>query len=129
MRAPLLAALLVLAALAPTVAAGSSGCFAIPPGAYAGVGSCSVSFVSTAGTMLIRVEALAGSVGEVLIHADGPGASDIYAACTLQFSSGSCLGPVALFFPMAGAWTVTARATNANVGGGDSRVWMDVTYP
>lgn len=124
----LVPALLAALAIAPSAVAPSTGCYAIPPGYYAGTDWCTVSFTSGPGTILVTIEAIVGSVGEVVIHGDGPGYGDIVASCTLRYNAGTCAGPLSLFLPTAGTWSFTAYATNANVNG-DSRVWFSVSYP
>lgn len=128
MRAlPLLLVVGVLAA--PLALAASQSCYAIPPGALAGHGSCSVSFSSAPGTIVVQVAAWVGSVGEVVIRGDGPGNGGFAATCYLGYAFGQCSQAIYFLVPTPGAWTVTATATNANVGGSDSSVVITVTYP
>lgn len=127
MRVAVLASL-VLLALTPAAIAGVQGCYAIPPGSLAGHGSCSVSFYANPGIIQATIEVFAGSVGEVVIIGNGPNDADLYASCTLAYSSGVCSPVFGIFGPTAGPWTWTARADNVNVFA-DASVWFSVSYP
>lgn len=129
MRARLLL-LVVLLLAAPTALAGVKGCWLLPPGAFPGVGGCQLTFASGAGTIVVWVETLQGSVGEVVIEGGKQASpSTFVATCTLAQTSGFCTPAISLFALTPGTYTVTGLTTNANLYGSDSRVWMGVSYP
>lgn len=123
-------ALVLLLLPTPVALAGWVGCWLLPPGAFPGAGGCTRTFVvGGAGSIVVTVETLFGSVGEVAIHGQGPAGSQVVASCTLGYSAGTCTPALALLGPRPGTWTFTGATTNANVVGSDSRVWMGITYP